>query len=78
MYTDRSKSLDTEGPVLVFLERSERTTDHLAIYTVELMAIIAVLYWTEESGLKKVVICVYKVFFILFYFIESENVILYV
>ncbi len=32
------------------------TTDHLAIYTVELMAIIAALYWIEESGTKKVII----------------------
>ncbi len=33
------------------------TTDHLAISTVELMAIIAALYWIEESGTKKVIIC---------------------
>ncbi len=33
------------------------TTDHLAIFTVELMARIAALYWIEESGMKKVIIC---------------------
>lgn len=62
VYTDGSKSLETGKtgfgvfvPELGILMK-KRTTDHLAIYTVEFMPRIAALYWIEESGMKKVII----------------------
>ncbi len=39
------------------ISMKKTTTDHLSISTVELMAIIAALYWIEERGTKKVIIC---------------------
>lgn len=63
IYTDGSKKMDTGKTGFgVFIPEvgvsiKKRTTDHLSIYTVELMAIITALYWIEESGLKKAVIC---------------------
>ncbi len=76
MYTDGSKSLETGKTGFgVFvpelgISMKKRTTDHLAIFTVELMAIIAALYWIEECGMKKVIMCSdsSSYFWVLFFF----------
>ncbi len=35
----------------------ERTSDHLTVFTVELLAILMVLQWVEQNKIVKVVIC---------------------
>ncbi len=55
------------------ISMKKRTTDHLAIYTVELMAIIAALYSIEESGTEKVICSDSSSALISFKSISSKN-----
>lgn len=36
---------------------NRRTSDHLSVYTVEMMAIVTALQWIEETQIKKVILC---------------------
>jgi len=65
VYTDGSKDPNTgrtgfafSCPSLnIFINR--RTSDHLSVYTVEMMAIAiaTALQWIEETGIKKIILC---------------------
>ena len=39
------------------IELNKRTSDHLAVYTVEMLGLISALEWVESTQFKKVVIC---------------------
>uniref|UniRef100_A0A8C2BUC3 Reverse transcriptase domain-containing protein n=1 Tax=Cyprinus carpio TaxID=7962 RepID=A0A8C2BUC3_CYPCA len=62
IYTDASKDSEGKTGIGVYIPESEiyikkRTTDHLSIYTAEMVAIIIALQWLEEARLPKSVIC---------------------
>lgn len=39
------------------ISNNRRTTDHLAVYTVELVAIVSALNWIELANISKVIVC---------------------
>lgn len=63
VYTDGSKVPYTGSTGFAFsiptlqVSVKRRTSDHLSVYTVEMMAIATALQWIEESQIKEVIIC---------------------
>ncbi len=61
VYTDGSKDPNTRRTGFAFsipslnISVNRRTSDHLSVYTVEMMAIA--LQWIEETQIKKVLLC---------------------
>lgn len=63
VFTDGSKDPNTGRTGFAFsvptmqVSVKRRTSDHLSVFTVEMMAIVSALQWVEESRFKKVVLC---------------------
>ena len=66
IYTDGSKDANGQTGAGVFIPKYEinikkRTSDHLAVFSVEMMAILLALEWVEETKKDRVIICTYSV-----------------
>ncbi len=63
VYTDGSKDPNTGRTGFAFsipslnISVNRSTSDHLSVYTVEMMAIATALQWIEETQIKKVILC---------------------